>query len=480
MPHPGPMTGEPIASGTHVETGPGSTRTTVPWLLLALAVAFAMRGGALWTTRDTRPILDEADYVVRAEALLDGKGFVGSFRSWILHPGSPLLTNLPQYPGAYQAPGYPAFMALVMRVWGRSLVAVKFVQVLLSTATVGLVFLIGRNGYGARSGLVAAFICAIYPNLIAFSHYLWSETLFLFLLTGGICLLTGRNRAVPPPMHRWALAGVCLGAAAMTRAIALYILPLVLLWMLLLHRQRLRRALGEAAVTAGVVVLIILPWTYRNHRITGGFVLVDTSGAFNLWRGNTPQAYTSRPAPPQQSYEPPFESLPLAPPHEAWVMQLIPVAQHQYGPTPTDAQVATCAADLAWDCIWTDVPAFLRRAKFKIIDTWNPTSFLVRHFRFAAYGRVSRTTASFISWTAISAYVLVIVLGMLGALTTLRNPYTWFVLGMILFFVAVHAVAIGLTRFRLPVMPFVIVLAAEGIRRSVWFPRTVLRKILRH
>ena len=39
-----------------------------------------------------------------------------------------------------------------------------------------------RRWFDHRRGLLAAWICASYPTLIAFTHYLWSETLFILLL----------------------------------------------------------------------------------------------------------------------------------------------------------------------------------------------------------------------------------------------------------------------------------------------------------
>ena len=45
-----------------------------------------------------------------------------------------------------------------------------------------LVYLLGRAWFSHREGLVAAWLCALYPNLVAYSHYLWPEPLFIALL----------------------------------------------------------------------------------------------------------------------------------------------------------------------------------------------------------------------------------------------------------------------------------------------------------
>ena len=135
--------------------------------LAVLLVALALRAAALVAASDARPLLDEIAYAKRAEALLDGRGYEGSYQSWVRHPGYKIM-DLPQYPGAYQPPGYPTFIAGVMAVGGRSVLAVKAVQCLLSAASCVLLFALGSAWFGEARGRLAAWMCALYPNLIAF------------------------------------------------------------------------------------------------------------------------------------------------------------------------------------------------------------------------------------------------------------------------------------------------------------------------
>ena len=71
--------------------------------MAVVAAAFVVRALALLAADDARLVLDEQHYRLRAEALLDGQGFVGSYQSWVRHEGRPI--DLPQYPGAWQPPG---------------------------------------------------------------------------------------------------------------------------------------------------------------------------------------------------------------------------------------------------------------------------------------------------------------------------------------------------------------------------------------
>ena len=55
-------------------------------LVFIVLAGFLVRGAALWQSRDIKPVLDEILYLQRAHGLLDGKGHLGSFQSWVRHP----------------------------------------------------------------------------------------------------------------------------------------------------------------------------------------------------------------------------------------------------------------------------------------------------------------------------------------------------------------------------------------------------------
>ena len=62
-----------------------------------------------------------------------------------------------------------------------------------------------------------------------------------------------------------------------------------------------RRAAGEALVVGAVSLLVVAPWTVRNWRRFGRFVLISTNGGLNLWIGNNPASsggHQETPIPP--------------------------------------------------------------------------------------------------------------------------------------------------------------------------------------
>ncbi|MEZ6085557.1 MAG: hypothetical protein R3E58_16820 [Phycisphaerae bacterium] len=210
------------------------------------------------------------------------------------------------------------------------------------------------------------------------------------------------------------------------------------------------------------------PWTIRNYLVHGNaLVLVDTNGPFNVWRGNAGKhTFLDRPHPPQFSYAPPFQSIPVMPVRANWAPELIEIARKRYNTDqPTDIQIVETAKYESIKNIKDDPGYFIQAAMYKLIDMWNPTSFMIRHFQLGQYGPVNPAIQHTIEWSAILTYVAAMLLAFPGVLLTLRNRHTWLIVLMVGYFCGIHAIAFGLTRFRLPLMPFIIMLAAVGVTK---------------
>ena len=425
-----------------------------------VVAAFLVRALALVAADDARLVLDERDYLLRAEALLDGQGFLGSLQTWVRHEGNPI--DLPQYPGAWQPPGQTLFLASALAVLGRNATAARFAQVVMGTLGVWLVWLLGRAWLDDRHAIVSAWICALYPNLVAFSHYLWSETLFITLFLAALVLLT-RRRAAPTATEA-VVGGALLGLAALTRASALYFLPVLLLWMVWAWPSQRRRALGRAALAASAALLVILPWAVRNTMLHGGFVVIDTNAPYNLWRGNGPDAFAGRGTDAVDAYSWPFDGIPIAPVGNRNTRRLVDEARRDLGdPSPSDLEIARYARASALESIREAPGRFFGRIPTRLEDLWNPTSFLLRHFQLGAYGPVPGSVVTLVSSAAVVGYLALLVFAAAGWWRMRRRPEAWLILGWVLFLSAVSAVSFGLTRFRLPFVPLAAIAAAPAL-----------------
>jgi len=270
-----------------------------PRLAIAAAVGLACVarlafGLAYWVDKPLTH--DEREYLELARNLAGGRGLT-------YDPPDPSAPAEPRYG---RAPLYPAFLSLVYRATSQTsvpprslappppdaaapLVAIKVLQAGLGALTVWLIALLAWRVAGPGPAAVAAVLSAFYPPLVWTPAYVFSETLFSAFALAAALVLGGvtdrprrsRSRGV---FARAAAAGLLSGLAILTRPVMLFFILLAVAWF---ARRRQLRAAG--AFLLGCAVLVG-PWTARNWRDTGRFVLVASEGGITFWTGNNPLA----------------------------------------------------------------------------------------------------------------------------------------------------------------------------------------------
>ena len=226
---------------------------------------------------------DEREYLLLAQNVASGRGF-----AYLLPDGSPA-------PGEHfgRAPAYPLFLAGIMRLGGMVPVsnaaaepdasllrAIRVAQSCLGAALVSLVAWLAYRAAGPAAATAAGVLAAVYPPLVWTPAYVFSETLFSVLALGCAALLTLDSRRAGLAAGAGALAGL----AVLTRPVMLFFLPLALLWLCWTGRWR------SAGVFTIACALLVAPWTARNVREYGRFVLVASEGGITFWTGNHPLA----------------------------------------------------------------------------------------------------------------------------------------------------------------------------------------------
>jgi 4-amino-4-deoxy-L-arabinose transferase-like glycosyltransferase len=161
----------------------------------------------------------------------------------------------------------------------------RFFQVVLSTLTVWVVFLLGRELFDRRAGLVAAGCFAFYPNFVAYTHLLYAETqLALFNATWLLLLLRGARSG---SLRALCAAGVALGLAALSRQLVFSFVLVAAAWLVWFRPDPWRRTLPLAAAFVLATVLTILPWTVRNAIEYGQLLPIAPTGGWALLHGVT-------------------------------------------------------------------------------------------------------------------------------------------------------------------------------------------------
>lgn len=195
----------------------------------------------------------------------------------------------------FMGPLYPYLLALIYKVAGRSLDAVRAFQIILSVASIGLLFILARRFAGSTVAMIAACAAAVYGPIIYYSTSILFDAALPIALS--LAMLLCLHEAAQKRSLRYAFAaGALLGIHALGRANILLFAPCAFAWLACAwghpNAPSLRGAkdgLRAAAVLTCGTILFILPATIHNWR-SGDPALLTTNGGLNLYIGNGPMA----------------------------------------------------------------------------------------------------------------------------------------------------------------------------------------------
>jgi len=191
-------------------------------------------------------------------------------------------------PGAQVTPGYPIFLMLIYRLANLmhhsaqhqvQLHDALLAQVVLSTASICLVYLLARRILSPIFSLIAMFLWTIYPPAIWSTGLLLTETLYVFFL---LCFLCSFTIAMEKKTRRWwFLAGLSLGLTGIVRPTVFPLLLAALIYLLWTWKERkfqlsaAKPLFFDYLAHAVGFVLILFPWWIRNLLVLHRVILTD-------------------------------------------------------------------------------------------------------------------------------------------------------------------------------------------------------------
>lgn len=189
----------------------------------------------------------------------------------------------PHMPTVGRAPLWPGIIAAFDVLFGPSNLFVRLFLCLVGSGTCVLVYLFAREVFNKQIALLAGILASIYPGLFIYDGWLYSESLYTFLLLAfcyTLLLLQQTGK------YKWAVAsGTMLGLFSLTRPNGLLILGLVFLWGIIFVQKKIlswRVVATSIAIICLIVLALVTPWTIRNYQTTHRFVAVATGDGFVL------------------------------------------------------------------------------------------------------------------------------------------------------------------------------------------------------
>jgi 4-amino-4-deoxy-L-arabinose transferase-like glycosyltransferase len=182
-------------------------------------------------------------------------------------------------PTVYRAPFWPWLIAGIYTLTGQGNAHARLFLCFIGASTCTIVYLWTRDIFSKRIGVITGIIAALYPGLFIWDGWLYTESLYTFLLLiFAYCLYrlqyTGRLR--------WAgLSGLALAAASLTRPNGLFYLGLLFVWAILVIRAKLLpwpTAVRGVLIVTLLTVGLVAPWTIRNYTVSHTLIPVAAGG----------------------------------------------------------------------------------------------------------------------------------------------------------------------------------------------------------
>jgi 4-amino-4-deoxy-L-arabinose transferase-like glycosyltransferase len=406
-------------------------------LISIVVLALIVRVVVIVATPHFSPVTDSADYDRIAVSLADH----GHFPSTITAPRGPTAFRPPLFPlalaGAYEAVGTQHQQTR----W----TAGRVLEAVLGAITVALTCLIALRLFGPGVSLLAGLIAALYPPLTLVGSSLMSESLFIPLVLAAV-LAALQARSSPQPL-RWAvIGGAFAGLAALTRGNGIFLVPGVCLLVWSGDWRWTRRPAGSRALQVplaalAAALLVMVPWTVRNWEVFGHFVPGVTETGYTIAGTYDPAAQGRRDYPAM------------------WVPPVL-----EYGravaadPTANEAQLSSTLTSSGLRYIKAHPASLLKTAGWSALRLFNLTGAGVERWaaQYEAY-------PVWLSEVSVYAFWIVGALALVGVFAAATRAAPWTVWLCPVLLLLSTLLVIGLTRYRSPADPFIVILATLGL-----------------
>jgi tetratricopeptide (TPR) repeat protein len=214
------------------------------------------------------PIVDSAEYVKVAEYILD-KNFFGLPNSY------------------YHPPFYYYFVALIMKIFNRSIDGIRIVQIFLDIVNLLMIYSIGRRIFNNSVANVGAFFYAIYIPMIQANSEILPPILIIFLLLTSIYTLLRFCESIKKDksVTLWlVISGITYGLLIITLTNFFILLPFLIVWL-----YNKTNKVKRLKYTLIFLILSLTPAflsTMRNFIHSNEPVIICYNGGINFYIGN--------------------------------------------------------------------------------------------------------------------------------------------------------------------------------------------------
>jgi hypothetical protein len=368
-----------------------------------------------------------------ARSIIVGEGFSSPFRE-------------PSGPTAWMMPAHPLLLALIFKLFGiytlQAALAMLTLHSLVSALTCIPVYLIAKTCFGRRVGYIAAAALAIHPVSLYHVGHMWETTIFTFL---SMCLIAWLLKLPKQlDLKRAGVFGLLIGFAALVNPVILAFHPFLITWLCLEADSSATYKIKLIGTLSLALLLMLMPWVARNYWVFGHFMLRSTLG-LELRLGNSLEAWNAP------------NALRMAP----WNLGHPSTSQSEF------LRYAALGEVQYMEQNFNEAITFIREnpGKFLWLTLNRIGLFWFNDFTGKDEHKKKMGLSFSLAGLAQISYVLPLPFMLYGILIALRRklstaPLIFFLLLIPLVYYITHA---GLTRYRYPIEPVIIIFAGFGV-----------------
>jgi len=392
------------------------------YLVLLAFFAFAIYSAYNFLYLSSSPIFpDEGRYISEAVTLVEkGEFLVRNDRAWEM----PLVAII--YSSFYKV--FDSQESLIL--------SIRFFQSILLILNAFLIYKISYLIFKNRKiSIIAYIITLFYPYFIYYQALLLSETIFItFLLFSFYFLYRWKENSFKIDIN-FALANLFFILTIYTRATLTILPPLIFLLFIFLNKFDLKSSLKIFIYSICIYMSLLSPWWIRNYNIFNEFVPFTTSSSSNLYLGNNSKNLIGG---CDWSKDIDFETV---------------------------NKIKTIKDEIDRSKVYSN--------EAKEFISKNPDRFFeLMWLKFQRFWSVVPNTEAFSSgiykWISILSFGIILPLALISFFINLKNFFTILPIYILIAYITLlHSIVIASLRYRLPIEPFLIILASFVIG-TIW------------
>jgi Dolichyl-phosphate-mannose-protein mannosyltransferase len=339
---------------------------------------------------------------------------------------------------AWLTPVYPFLLAGIFKIFGiyklHSFYAALFLNIVFSAGTCVPIFHGGKRiaGMGVAAG--AAWLWALFPNAILIPfEWIWDTCLSALL--AAMILWASFQLAESARLRDWSLYGLLWGFALLTNPALALLFPVLVVWAAVRNPNRWRaRPIGPLLATA-IAILCCVPWTVRNYVQFHRFIPLRSNFPFELYVGNN------------ENYDDANRFRPAAITQDREILRYLRIGETAFMEEEKHKALAFITSHPRIE---------LRLVALRFVDFWMGTSTPLATFQ--------QTASISLRLLLLCNYVAPFG-ALLGAIVLIaqKNAYAFPVVSFLAVFPLVYYVTHTSLRYRHPIDPVVLLLAATGV-----------------